>query len=199
MALTTPHFLGKGDDMAVSKHTRGSGCETNPFFLELFRSGPEFEERERTWHLAMAHAGEGNPPLRFPVYETLYLINIYSQKLVDLLEEMSNRFGIDPESREYHLSLIQMVRAVASQSITEHMNDVEITEEWLFERLWMREERKLRDPEDVYLAVRRQEAERINEGLPPRIQFLDEQGDTSSEQSQSSSRPAPPRRGPTHE
>ena len=69
----------------------------------------------------MAHAGEGTPPLRFPVYETLYLINVYAQKLVDLLEEVSVRFGIDHESREYHQSLIQFVRAVASQSIAEQV------------------------------------------------------------------------------
>jgi hypothetical protein len=36
------------------------------------------------------------------------------------------------------------------------MNDVEITEEWLFERLRIREERKFHDPEDAYLEVRRQ-------------------------------------------
>ena len=41
----------------------------------------------------MAHAGEGTPPLRFPVYECLYLINVYSQKLIDLLDEACNRFG----------------------------------------------------------------------------------------------------------
>jgi hypothetical protein len=36
------------------------------------------------------------------------------------------------------------------------------------------EEKKFRDPQDVYLEVRRQEAVRIEQGLPPRIQFLDE-------------------------
>jgi hypothetical protein len=121
----------------------------------------------------MAHSGEGTPPLRFPVYETLYLINVYAQKLVDLLEEVSVRFGIDHESLEYHQSLIQFVRAVAIQSIAEHMSDVEVTEEWLFERQRVSEENKLRDPDDVYIFVRQREAERIGQGLPPRIQFLD--------------------------
>jgi hypothetical protein len=53
------------------------------------------------------------------------------------------------------------------------MNDVELTEEWLFERLRVSEEKKLRDPEDAYLEVKRQEAEREEKGLPPRIQFLE--------------------------
>jgi hypothetical protein len=158
--------------MAVSKHSRPNGCETNPFFLGLFRDRGESDERERIWHTAIAHAGEGAPPLRFPVYEALYLINVYAQKLVDLLEEVGKRFGIDSDLREYHQSMIQMVRAVTSQSITEYMNGVEITEEWLFERLWMNEEKKLRDPEDAYLEVQRQEAERIEQGLPPRVRFL---------------------------
>ena len=61
---------------------------------------------------------------------------------------------IRSESREYHQAQIQMVRAVVSESITDYMNGVEITEEWLFERLWMKEDKKLRDPEDVYLEVR---------------------------------------------
>lgn len=160
--------------MATSKDTRASGCEPSPFFLELFRGLSNPGERERAWHTAMAHAGEGTPPLRFPVYETLYLINVHAQKLVDLLEEVSSRFGLEQESAEYHQSLIQSVRAAASQSIAAHMNDVEITEEWLFERQRVNEDSKLRDPDDVYISVRQREAERVRQGFPPRIRFLDE-------------------------
>ena len=159
--------------MAASKDNRASGYEPNLFFLELFRNLCDSGERERTWHTAMAHAGEGTPPLRFPVHETLYLINVHAQKLVDLLEEVSSQFGIDHESLAYHQTLIQFVRALTSQSIAAHMNDVEITEEWLFERRRVGEEEKLRDPDDVYISVRRREAERADQGLPPRIQFLD--------------------------
>jgi hypothetical protein len=50
--------------------------------------------------------------------------------------------------------LIQGVRAGASQGIVSFMNDVELTEEWLFERLRVNEEWKFRDPEDAYLEVR---------------------------------------------
>jgi hypothetical protein len=174
MALTTLHLFTKGDDMAVSKHNGASGCDTNPFFLELFRDRSEFDERERLWHTAMVHAGEGTPPLRFPVYECLYLINMHSQSLVDLLGELSNRFALEHDSVAYYQSLIQCVRAGASQDVVSFMNDVELTEEWLFERLRVNEEKKFRDPEDPYLEVRRQEAERKEQGLPPRIRFLEE-------------------------
>ena len=180
--LATHHLLTKGDDMAVSKHTRASGCETNPFFLDLFRDHSESDERERQWYTAMAHAGEGTPSLRFPVYECLYLINVHSQKLIDLLDDASNRFGVEHESLVYFQSLIQCVRAGASQDIVAFMNDVELTEEWLFERLRANEEGKFRDPADAYLEIRRQETERVEKGLPPRIQFLDDLKSGSSPQ-----------------
>jgi hypothetical protein len=99
---------------------------------------------------------------------------VHSQKLVDLLEELSNRYAVEHDSVVYYQSLIQCVRAGASQDIVSFMNDVELTEEWLFERLRVSEEKKFRDPEDAYLDVRRQEAERKEQGLPPRIQFLEE-------------------------
>jgi hypothetical protein len=71
------------------------GCLVSPA-----RNLSESGERERTWHTAIAHAEEGTPPLRFPVYETLYLLNAYA--LVDLLEEVNIRLGIGHESLEYH-------------------------------------------------------------------------------------------------
>jgi hypothetical protein len=173
--------------MAVPKHTRARGCETNPFFLELFRDHSDSDERERSWHTAMLHAGEGTLPLRFPVYETLYQINVHAQRLVDLLCEMTDRFGIDPESLEYHQALIQLVRAGASQSIAAFMNDVELTDEWLFDRLRVKQENDLRDPDDVYISVREREKVRVNRGLPPRIQFLDEElGETNGRARESS-------------
>jgi len=173
--------------MAVPKHTRASGCETNPFFLDLFRDRSDSDERERSWRIAMVHAGEGAPPLRFPVYENLYLINLHAQKLMDLLWEMSDKYGIDSEYLEYHQSLIQLVRAGASQSIAAFMSDVEVTDEWLFERQRLREEDKFRDPDDIYLSVREREKARVNQGLPPRIQFLDQElGEANVEAADSS-------------
>ena len=165
--------------MAVSKHNRASAYQTNPLFLELFRNRPDSDERERDWRIAITHAGEGAIPLRFPVYEALYLINLHAQKLVDLFEDVSDRFGIDRDSFEYHQSLIQLARSAVSQSITEHMHDVETTDEWLFDRQRDAAEKELRDPEDVYITVRRREAERARLGLAPRIQFLDPEPDKS--------------------
>jgi hypothetical protein len=52
--------------MAAIQDNLASGCETNPFFLELFRNLSNPGERERTWLTAMAHAGEACPPCGFP-------------------------------------------------------------------------------------------------------------------------------------
>ena len=56
------------------------------------------------------------------------------------------------------------------------MNGVELTEAWLFEQLRRGEETKLRDPEDVYLEVKRLESERADKGLPPRLEFIEDPG-----------------------
>ena len=72
------------------------------------------------------------------------------------------RFDLRPENE----------LAGASQGIIDFMNGIEITEEWLFERQRVKEEKKFPDPEDAYVEVRQREAERATEGLSPRVQFL---------------------------
>ena len=164
----------KGDDMAVSKHTRKGEPGTNPVFRELFRNSQVSDKREQQWREAVRHVGTGMPPLRFPVYEHLYQFNLCAQKMVELLEELSNKFAIDPEARPYHQSMIQYLRAVISLEIVESIAGVEHTEAWLFQSQQRSEEVKLRDPDDVYITVRQREAERIKMGLSPRIRFIDE-------------------------
>jgi hypothetical protein len=58
------------------------------------------------------------------------------------------------------------------------MTEIEHTEAWLFETQRKLEEKKFLDPDDVYYHVRDREAERSQQGLPPRIQFLDEESET---------------------
>ena len=160
--------------MAASKDTRRSAPDTNPFFLKLFRNSSVSKERERIWHDAVQHAGAGDPPLRFPVYEDLYLLNVYAQKMVELLEDLSRKFAINSESLPYYQSMLQYLRASASHGLIDFMARVEETEAWLHQSQQRLEEAKLRDPDDVYIAVRLREAERRRQGLPSRIQFLDE-------------------------
>ena len=160
--------------MAASKDNRRSAPDTNPFFLKLFRNSSVSQERERAWHDAVRHPGTGDPQLRFPIYEHLYLLNVYAQKMVDLLEDVSRKFAINNESLPYYQSLLQYVRASASHGLINFMAGVEETEAWLHQSQLRMEEEKLGDPDDVYISVRQREAERLRQRLPPRIQFLDE-------------------------
>ena len=124
--------------------------------------------------MAPRSADAGDPPLRFPVYEHLYQLNVYTQKMVELLEELSRKFAINSESLPYYQSMLQYVRAAASHGLIDFMARVEETEVWLHQSQQRVEEEKLRDPDDVYITVRQREAERRRQKLPPRIQFLDE-------------------------
>ena len=157
--------------MAASKDTRRSGSDTNPVFRKLFRNSQVSDKRQQEWQDAVHRAGTGTPPLRFPVYEHLCQFNLCAQKLVELLDELSSKFAVDPDARLYHQSMIQYVRASISLEIVESMAGVEHTEAWLFQSQQRSEEEKLRDPDDVYITVRQREAERAQMGLPPRIRF----------------------------
>src|ERR1700728_1032936 len=103
--------------MAISKHTRPPGSDTNLFIRKLFRNSQVSDKRQQEWQDAVRHAGTGTPPLRFPVYEHLYQFNLCAQKMVELLEELSNKFAIDREALLYNQSLIQFVRASISLDI----------------------------------------------------------------------------------
>ena len=159
--------------MAASKDTRRSAPDTNPYFLKLFRNSSVSKERERIWQDAVRHAETGDLRLRFPVYEHLYLLNVYAQKMVELLEELSRKFAINTESLPYYQAMLQYVRASASHGLIDFMAGVEQTEAWLYQSQLRVEEEKLCDPDDVYISVRQREAERLRQRLPPRIQFLD--------------------------
>jgi len=160
--------------MAVSKNTRRSVPDTNAVFQNFFQNSRVSDEREHRWHQAVRHAGGGMPPLRFPVYEDLYLLNVYAQSMVDQLNEIAAKYSLNQEVSTYHECLIQYVRASISQEVVEFMAGIEHTDAWLFESLRKVEEKRLRDPDDVYSLVRDREQERLQEGLPPRIRFLDD-------------------------
>ncbi|HEU5400126.1 MAG TPA: hypothetical protein VFU86_02145 [Terriglobales bacterium] len=158
--------------MAVSKNTCESDKDTNQLLQHFFRNSQVSSERERAWKDAVRHAGTRPSPLRFPVYEVLYSLNVQAQKMVELLEDITGRFALNRDTSRYHQSPIQYIRAEVSRDLVESMALVEHTESWLFEGLRRAEEKKLFDPDKVYLEVREREAERARQGLPPLIKFL---------------------------
>jgi hypothetical protein len=167
--------------MAVSKSTRSPESDTSQRIQKIFLDSQVSAEREREWREAIRHAGSGDLPLRFPVYEHLYLLNVYTGKLVDLLKEMGSEFGIGQEDLLYHQFLIAQVRSSISCDVVEYMAGVEHTDAWIFESLRRMEEKKLREPDDVYYLVREREEERAKQGLPPLIRFLDQKPPASEQ------------------
>jgi hypothetical protein len=161
--------------MAVSKSTRPSTSDTNQILREILQSNQVCSDREQSWSRALVHTETGDPPLRFPVYEHLYQINVHAQQLVNALRAVDKTFSINQTWSLYQQSLVQYVRAAATRNIMDAMAEVEHTEAFLFQALQYREEKKFYDPDDVYFEVRDREAERVQQGLPPRIQFLDEE------------------------
>jgi hypothetical protein len=161
--------------MAVSKSTRRSTRDTNQPLREIFQKSPVSKDREQAWIHALLHSETGDPPLRFPVYSSLYLINTAAQQLVDALRTVSERFSIDETWSTYQQALVQSVRASASRNILATMAEIELTESWLFEAQCKIEEDRFRDPDEIYFQVREREEERAKQGFPPRIQFLDEE------------------------
>jgi hypothetical protein len=71
-----------------------------------------------------------------------------------------------------HILLVGYARD--TRNILEAMAEIEHTESWLFQTQRNLEEKKFYDPDDIYYHVRDREAERAQQGLPPRIRFLDE-------------------------
>jgi hypothetical protein len=160
--------------MAVSKSTRRHTDDTRRRIQTLFRNSRVSEERRRAWYTATAHLEAGVAGLRFPVYEDLYNLNLHAQKLADLVGEISAKLSRPTEDVLYHQHLIQQIRSAVTSDVLDQMGDIEHIEGWLSESLRRSEERKLRDPEDIYLMVREQEEERARDGNPPRIRFLDD-------------------------
>ena len=167
--------------MAVSKSTRRSTPDTNEPLKQIFRESQVSKDREKAWIHALLDSETGDPPLRFPVYSSLYLINTAAQQLIDALRSVSERFSIDETWSTYQQALVQFVRASASRNVLAAMTEIEHTEAWLFETQRKLEEKKFLDPDDVYYHVRDREAERSLQGLPPRIQFLNEEPEPGTE------------------
>jgi uncharacterized NAD(P)/FAD-binding protein YdhS len=167
--------------MAVSKSTRPSTSDTNQILHTILKSNQVNSDREQSWSRALVHSDAGDPSLRFPVYDCLCQINVHAQGLVDALRLVSGKFSINQTWAVYQESLVQYVRAAATRNILDAMSEVEHTEAWLFQTLQHQEEKKFVDPDDVYSEVRDREAERAQQGLSPRIEFIDTKPKTSSE------------------
>jgi hypothetical protein len=69
MPLTNHHLLAKGDDMAVSKHTRRSSADSNQLFQIFFQNSQTSNQLERTWYDIVSLAGSS--PLLLIQFSTI--------------------------------------------------------------------------------------------------------------------------------
>jgi hypothetical protein len=161
--------------MAVSKSTRRAPSSTRQHILTLLHKGTIMEERKLAWIQATAHhEAEPSAILRFPVYGHLHALNCHAQSLVEVLSKIGASLDINSERTLDYQYLVELLRASVTGDILDGMAGIEHTEAWIFESLRKDQEKKLRDPDDVYIDVRQREAERVRMGHPPQIRFLAE-------------------------
>ena len=112
------------------------------------------------------------PPARSPklrIYESLFLLNQGVDQVVAILRRMAKFPFANKKSLYSAQAEIEEVRAGMNADFTEQVADRERHDEG---RLWKQRrafEKKLRDPDDVYIDVAHREEERKKQGLPPRV------------------------------
>jgi hypothetical protein len=111
--------------MAASKSTRRTRPRTNPTLESILRKSNVSAERQRVWNTAQASSG----PLRFLAYEKLYRLNLCAEQLITALKDISGPLST------HHQAIVQKVRSETSQHLLEMMNDLEITDSMLWEKL----------------------------------------------------------------
>lgn len=165
--------------MAVSKSTRSVHSDTRRRIDALINKSQVSQDRHQVWRKATVHLKDEPDVLRFPLYESLYRLNFYTGRLVDLIAQIGTQLNEEPDDLRLHLFTLQFIRSTLTSDIIDQMGSVEHLEAWIFESLVREEEDDLADPEDAYLAVQRLEEQRIKAGEPPRVRFLDDEPETS--------------------
>jgi len=127
-----------------------------------------------------SNEGIGSPFLKQPsarspklrIYESLFLLNEGIDHVITLLREVEKLPLADKESIECAVVEVEQVRCGMNADFTEHLADSERFDEGCFWKRRREFEKKWRDPDDVYIDVRRREEERKKHGLPPRVGVL---------------------------
>ena len=114
-----------------------------------------------------AQPAASSPKLR--IYESLFLLNQGFDHVLALLRGMEKLPFADKESVQSAVVEIEEVRCDMNADFTEHLADSERHDEGRFWKQRRTYERKLEDPDDVYLSVERREEERKKQGLPSRV------------------------------
>lgn len=111
-----------------------------------------------------------SPKLR--IYESLFLLNQGVDHVIAILRDMEKLSCTDKESLQFAQVEIEEVRADVNADIVEELVDLERLDEGRFWKQKRANEKRWRDPDDVYLDVERREEERKQQGLPPRLGII---------------------------
>jgi hypothetical protein len=117
------------------------------------------------------------------IYETLFLLNENVDRVIEVLRGMEKLPSADKESIRCAIVEIDEVRCALNADFIECQADNERFDQGRFWKKRREFEKKLHDPDDVYLDVQRREGERKKQGLPPRLGVLAHSAAAELEQS----------------
>ena len=117
------------------------------------------------------------------IYETLFLLNRNVEHVIEVLRSMEKLPSADKESIRCAIVEIDEVRCAMNADFIERQADNERFDQGRFWKKRREFEKKLHDPDDVYVDVQRREEERKKQGLPPRLGVLPHSAAAELEQS----------------
>src|SRR5262245_2306016 len=107
------------------------------------------------------------PKLR--IYETLFHLNQSLDEVARILRSMMKFPAAHKGSLQCAQDEIEEVRAGVNADFLEELGDRERHDEGRFWKRRRAYEKRLEDPDDVYIDVQHREHERKKQGLPPRV------------------------------
>ncbi len=110
--------------------------------------------------------------MRFPIYESLYVLNRSIEDLLAILDTMAQAPGMPKRAFNAYRVDLDYLRSHATQDVLEVMNDKEIEEMARLGRQKKAYEDSIRDLDDCYFEVQDREEQRRKQGLPSLIGIL---------------------------
>jgi hypothetical protein len=111
-----------------------------------------------------------SPKLR--IYEYLFLLNQKLQETVQILKQLEKCPWLRRDFLRSFQVEVEDLRAQANFEVIEHLSDREQHDWAHFGKLRREWDRRLEDPDDVYLKAEHREEERRKQGLPPRLGII---------------------------
>jgi hypothetical protein len=110
--------------------------------------------------------------MKMHVYEVLYSMNQGFEQALQGLKDLAKYALIRKDSLRSIAVGIQEVRAGANADFIEELGELERNDQGRFWKERRAFEKKLEDPDDIYITIQRREEQRKKMGLSPRIVVL---------------------------